>query len=150
MIEEHDSTYDNYTSLRAIGLTHRFTSVAWKEPGWRNFTSRGGFTGLATAQWFRLNDWAPNIQLFTHAIFSHPLLPDSHTPVWVLCPDSSAHHKYGALLPIITLHTCTSVSLHCLWRLDQNLLSRSWPLRWMKSLHLQVKWTKTRSLRDCG
>lgn len=99
----------------------------------------------------RLNSNHPIIHA-CHFFFYCPLFPDFHRNVWVLCPDSLAHHKHEALLPIITLRTCTSVSRHglCLWRLDRNLLPRSRPFRWMKSLHLQVKWTKTRPLRDCG
>lgn len=113
-----------------------------------------GFTGWVTPQRFRLNGRTLNIQLFTHAIVSHPLFPDFLTPVCVPCPDTSAHDKHKALLPVITLRTCTSVSQQrlCARRLDENLLPRSQPL-WsrMKSSHLQVKWTKIRpSIRKVG
>lgn len=115
---------------------------------------RTGFTGWVTPQRFRLNGRTLNIQLFTHAIVSHPLLPDFLTPVCVPCPDTSAHDKHKALLPVITLRTCTSVSQQrlCARRLDENILPRSQPL-WcrMKSSHLQVKWTKIRpSIRKVG
>lgn len=97
-IEEHDSTDGNYTSAEgpwphpSPHLSHlEGTGVMEIYLPWRT-----GFTGLVTAQRLRLNGRTLNIQLFTHAIVSHQLLPDFHTPVWMPCPDTSAHHKHGA------------------------------------------------------
>lgn len=70
LIEEHDSQDGNYTSAKG----------RWPHP---KGGERTGFTGWVTPQRFRLNGRTLNIQLFTHAIVSHPLLPDFLTPVSV-------------------------------------------------------------------